>query len=71
MDVLFGTHNILRTASTEPAPRRSGPTWRQFGTTQAQGILAVDFPHIDTLTVRRLYTVIAVEHGTRRAKTGE
>jgi hypothetical protein len=38
--------HILHTASIDPAPRQSGPTWRQFGTTQAQGILAVDFLHV-------------------------
>src|SRR3954452_364841 len=39
---------ILKTAGIDPAPRRSGPTWRQFLTTQAHAILAVDFAHVDT-----------------------
>ena len=34
---------ILRAAGIDPAPRRSGPTWRQFMHSQAAGILAVDF----------------------------
>jgi hypothetical protein len=34
---------ILRAAGIDPAPRRSGPTWRQFLAAQAQAILAVDF----------------------------
>ena len=50
-----------------PAPRRTGPTWKQFLTAQARGILAVDFVHVDTVLLRRIYALIVVEHGTRRA----
>jgi putative transposase len=31
---------ILHDAGIDPAPRRSGPTWRQFLTAQAQAVLA-------------------------------
>jgi putative transposase len=34
---------ILRNAGINPAPLRSGPTWRQFLAAQAHAILAVDF----------------------------
>jgi transposase len=34
---------ILHAAGINPAPQRSGPTWRQFLKAQAHGILAVDF----------------------------
>jgi transposase len=34
---------ILHAAGIDPAPRRGGPTWRQFLTTQAHAIIAVDF----------------------------
>jgi putative transposase len=36
---------ILHAAGIDPAPRRTGPTWKQFLTAQARGILAVDFVH--------------------------
>jgi putative transposase len=58
---------ILHDAGLDPAPRRSGPTWRQFLTTQAKAVLAVDFVHVDTVLLRRIYALIAVEHGSRRA----
>ena len=57
---------ILHDAGIDPAPRRAGPTWKQFLTTQARGILAVDFVHVDTVLLRRLHALIIIEHGTRR-----
>jgi transposase InsO family protein len=61
---------ILRVAGIDPAPRRSGPTWRQFLHAQAAGILAVDFLHVDTVLLRRLYVLVFIEHGTRRMHLG-
>jgi putative transposase len=58
---------ILHDAGLDPAPRRSGSTWRQFLTAQAKAVLAVDFLHVDTVLLRRIYALIAVEHGSRRA----
>jgi transposase len=57
---------ILHDAGIGPAPRRTGPTWKQFLTAQARGILAADFVHVDTVLLRRLYALIVIEHGTRR-----
>ena len=57
---------ILRSAGIDPAPLRSGPTWRQFLTAQAHGILAIEIAHVDTVFLRRLYILVVIEHGTRR-----
>jgi putative transposase len=56
----------LHDAGIGPAPRRTGPTWKQFLTAKARGILAADFVHVDTVLLRRLYALIVIEHGTRR-----
>jgi len=50
------------------APCRTGPTWKQFLTVQARGILAADFVHLDTVHLRRIYALIVIEHGTRRVR---
>jgi putative transposase len=57
---------ILKSAGIDPAPLRSGPTWRQFLAAQAHAILAVDFAHVDTVLLRRLYILVVIEHGRRR-----
>jgi putative transposase len=61
---------ILRAAGIDPAPRRAGPTWRQFLHAQAAGIVAVDFLHVDTVLLTRLYVLVFIEHGTRRMHLG-
>ena len=57
----------VASAGIDPAPRRIGPTWKQFLTAQARGILAVNFVHVNTVLLRRIYALIVIEHGTRRA----
>ena len=57
---------ILTKAGVDPAPRRCGPTWREFLSAQSQQIIACDFLSVDTVLLRRLYVLIFVEHGTRR-----
>ncbi|ONI91565.1 integrase [Saccharothrix sp. ALI-22-I] len=57
---------ILHDAGIDPVLRRHGPTWREFLTAQAQGIIAADFLHIDTVLGKRVYALAFLEHGTRR-----
>ncbi|WP_329433059.1 integrase core domain-containing protein [Streptomyces sp. NBC_01280] len=57
---------ILKRAGIDPAPRRSGPTWAEFLRNQASGIIAVDLFHVDTVLLRRLYCMVAMEISTRR-----
>ncbi|MGW5866561.1 integrase [Streptomyces sp. NPDC055239] len=57
---------ILKRAGIDPAPRRSGPTWAEFLRSQASGFLAVDFFHVDTVLLRRLYCMVAMEISTRQ-----
>ncbi|MEV4177015.1 integrase core domain-containing protein [Nonomuraea sp. NPDC049709] len=57
---------ILHPAGIDPAPRRAGPTWRQFLTAQAHAIVACDFLVVETMMLKRLYVLVFIEHGTRR-----
>jgi putative transposase len=61
---------ILHAAGIGPDPRRSGTGWREFLHDQAAGIVAVDFLHVDTVLLRRLYALVFIEHGTRRMHLG-
>src|SRR3954462_14142913 len=57
--------NILHRAGVDPAPRRSGPTWKQFLITQAQTMLACDFFTVDTVLFKRIYVLFFVQIATR------
>jgi len=62
---------ILAAAGLRPAPRRASSASRQFLAAQASGILACDFLHVDTVFLRCVYVLFAMEvqsrTGTHRA----
>lgn len=58
--------SILRTQAIPPAPRRSGPTWRQFIRAQARGIVACDFFTARTAWLKTLYVFFFIHLETRR-----
>jgi putative transposase len=49
-----------------PRPGVTARPGSKFLTAQAHGILAVDFVHVDTVLLRRIYALIVIEHGARR-----
>jgi putative transposase len=59
---------FLKKAGTDPAPRRSGPTWSQFLRSQAEAILACDFFTADLLDGTQAYVLAVTEHATRRIR---
>jgi hypothetical protein len=57
---------ILHQAGVDPAPRRSGPTWKQFPTAPGPRILACDFLTVDTAFFKRIYVLFFLELATGR-----
>jgi putative transposase len=57
---------LLARVGLGPAPRRSGPTWREFLRAQAASIVACDFFTVESVLLRRYYVLFFIAHATRR-----
>jgi putative transposase len=61
---------LLARAGLGPAPRRSGPGWREFLRAQAASIVACDFFTVESVLLRRYYALFFIAHATRRVWLG-
>jgi transposase InsO family protein len=57
---------LLARAGLGPAPRRSGPGWREFLRAQAASIVACDFFTVESVVLRRYYVLFFIAHANRR-----
>ncbi len=57
---------LLSGAGLGPAPRRGGPSWREFLRSQAASVIACDFLTVETILLRRFYVLFFIAHANRR-----
>jgi putative transposase len=57
---------LLAQARLKPAPRRGGPSWREFLRSQAASMVACDFLTVETILLRRFYVLFFIAHASRR-----
>ena len=57
---------LLLSAGLHPAPRRAGPSWRDFLRQQAASVIACDFFTVETIALRRFYVLFFIELESRR-----
>jgi putative transposase len=57
---------LLARERLRPAPRRAGPSWREFLHAQTASVVACDFFTVESVFLRRYYVLFFIEHGSRR-----
>jgi putative transposase len=59
---------LLSGGGLNPAPRRSGPSWREFLRAQSASIVACDFFTVESVFLRRYYVLFFIAHASRRVR---
>ena len=57
---------LLRKHRVPSAPRRIGPTWREFIRAHAAATIATDFFTLESVFLRTIYVIVFIELGSRR-----
>jgi hypothetical protein len=57
---------LLARPGLGPAPRTSGPGWRELLRAQAASIVACDFSTVESVLLRRYYVLFFIAHASRR-----
>jgi hypothetical protein len=59
---------LLARTNLEPAPRRGGPSWREFLHAQAASIVACDFFTVESVFLRGYYALFFIAHSSQRER---